>query len=66
MVNLPLILQAGIDILLSVIDGSADVTSLIPMAVDLIITICDTLLENLPQIIAAAIEIIVAVVQGIG
>jgi len=66
MVNLPLILQAGINILLSIIDGIVQMLpDLIPTIVQAVILICDVLLENLPLIIDAAIEIIVALVEGL-
>jgi len=64
--NLPMILKAGIDILLGLIDGiTSALPSLIPAIVDAIILIVDVLIDNLPLILKAGIDILLGLIKGI-
>ena len=64
--NLPMIIQAGITIIVSLINGIADaLPQMIPQIVDAVILIVDTLIKNLPKLIEAGIKILVALIKGI-
>jgi phage-related protein len=64
--NLPMILQAGIDILLGLIDGLVEaIPQLIPVVIQVIMQLVNTLIQNLPTIIMAGVDLLVALVQGI-
>lgn len=64
--NLPMILQAGIDILLGLITGIASaIPQLIPAIVTAITTIITVLVQNLPALILAGIQLLIALVQGL-
>lgn len=63
---LPEILDAGIQIILSLIDGiSETIPQLLEMLPDLIKNMVDVIIQNLPMIIEAAIELILALVEGL-
>lgn len=63
---LPMALQAGVDILLSIVNGIATaLPTLIPMAVRTIMTLINTLTENLPLIIKAGMDLLQGIITGI-
>ena len=63
---LPDIIDAGIKIILSLIEGIKDaIPVLIKSLPELITNICNTIIENLPAIIDVALELIKALAQGI-
>jgi phage-related protein len=63
---LPQILEAGIQILLSLIQGLTQaLPQLITMLPEIINTIITVLIENLPLIIAAGIQLLIAIVTGL-
>lgn len=63
---LPQILEAGIQILLSLIQGLTQaLPQLIAMLPEIINTIITVLIENLPLIIAAGIQLLIAIVTGL-
>ena len=64
--NLPQILEMGIQILQQLVLGiSQMLPTLIPKAVECIITIVETLLDNIDLLIDAGIELIMALAEGI-
>ncbi len=64
--NLPMILDAGADVLTALIDGLCQqMPELIPVVVDMVGTIVDCLLDNSDLLTDAAIELIVALIVGI-
>lgn len=64
--SLPLIIEAGITILLSLITGIAEaLPDLIPAIVEAIMLIVDTLLNNIDLIITAGVDILVGLITGI-
>lgn len=63
---LPQILQMGITLLVEFIKGIAEMLpELIPMAIDCIITLVETLLDNIDMIIDAGIQLILALADGL-
>jgi phage-related protein len=64
--NLPAIIDAGIEILIALIDGIIDA---IPMLIDMLPTIIEkivtTIIKNLPKIIEAGKKILTSLVEGI-
>lgn len=64
--NLPSILQAGMNILQTLIDGiMIMLPSLMPMITNLVTTLLTFIVENLPTIIDAGVQILLSLVQGI-
>ena len=64
--NLPTIINAGVQILLTLIDGlTKGIPQLIAMLPTIITTITTTLLNNLPLIIRSGLQMIVALAQGL-
>lgn len=64
--NLPLVLNAAIQIILTLVKGLTEMLpTLIPAIVEAIFTIVDTLMDNLDQIIDAAIELMIALSDGL-
>ncbi len=64
--NLPLIIQAGIQLLVSLMQGLAQtIPQLIPIAIDAVFLIMDTFLDNIDRLINAGIELILAVAMGL-
>ena len=64
--SLPIIIQAGMWILIALIEGIADaMPDLIPMIIECIETITITIVENLPYLIQAGIKLIIALIQGL-
>jgi phage-related protein len=64
--NLPLIIQAGIQLLVSLIKGlTQTIPQLIPIVIDAVFLIMDTLLDNLDLLLDAGIELILAVAMGL-
>ena len=64
--NAPIILQSGIDTVLSLAQGLTEtLPELIPTAVEAVITIVETLIDNVDKLIDAAIAIIVALAEGL-
>lgn len=64
--NLPLIITAAIQIIVALAEGiSENIESLIPVAVDAVIMIVETLIENLPLLIQAALVLVQALANGI-
>lgn len=62
----PMLLEAGLQLILTLGQALADNgASLVPTIVDLVISLCDIIIENLPMIIDVAIEIILALIQGL-
>lgn len=63
---LPDLLQAGVDIILSVADGIAQtIPTLITQAANILITIGEALVQNLPVIVEAALNIVQALIDGL-
>jgi phage-related protein len=66
MTNLPLIISAGIDLLLALLRGIVQMLpQLIDMAIQLIVLVATELLNHLPEIISAGVEIIFALIDGL-
>jgi len=64
--NLQLILEAGIQILIALIEGIAQsIPQLIPKIVEALITCVETIIDNIDLIIAAGVDILLALVEGI-
>lgn len=64
--NMDSILQAGFDLLMTLLQGIVDnLASLAPVASNMIVTLVNFVINNLPTVIDAAIQIIVAIVDGI-
>ena len=64
--NLPTILQAGISILLALVTGiSESLPELIPVIVDAVLLIVETLIDNVDLLIDAAIALILALTEGL-
>lgn len=64
--NLPVILQAGISILLALVDGIVGAIPTLAEQLPLLIeTIVNVLIENIPAVLMAAIELLMAIVQAI-
>lgn len=64
--NGPMLITAGINALMMLIDGIVDtLPNLIDAAVQIVLTLVDALLDKLPELITAAIKIIVALAQGL-
>lgn len=64
--NLPMLVQAGIDIIVGLITGLAEaIPQLIPQIVEAVMLIIETIAKNLDKIILAGIEILVAIIQGL-
>lgn len=64
--NLPLIIKAGMDLLIGLITGLAQaMPTLIPAIVEAVVLIVTTLLENLPLLIDAGIMLLQGIVEGI-
>lgn len=63
---LPDIINAGIQILLGLIQGISDsIPQLIAMLPEIIATIVDVLIQNLPQIIDTGMELLVGLIEGL-
>ncbi|MCU7380855.1 hypothetical protein OBO34_21305 [Clostridiales Family XIII bacterium ASD5510] len=63
---LPVILQAGVNILLSIINGiTSALPSLMAAVPNILLTIVNTIISNLPTLITAALQIITTLAQGI-
>lgn len=64
--NLPMIIQAGVDVLMALINGLVKaIPTLIPAVIQAIDTIVKGLLDNLPAIIEGGIKLLVALVEGL-
>ena len=64
--NLPTILEAGIELMVELINGiSQTLPQLIPVMVDAILTMAETLIDNIDTIIDAGIELIIALTEGL-
>ena len=64
--NMPIILQAGLDIIVGLANGLISaLPTLIPTAVEAILTIVQVLLDNLDLLVDAAIELIFALAEGL-
>ena len=64
--NLPLILSAGIQVIVALADGlSSMLPELIPLAIDALLTLVDTLASNLDLIIDAGISLILGLADGL-
>lgn len=64
--NSPTILEAGIELLVELINGiSQTLPQLIPVMVDAILTMAETLIDNIDTIIEAGIELIIALAEGL-
>lgn len=64
--NLPMLIQAGIDIIVGLITGLAQaIPQLIPKIVEAVMLIIETIAKNLDKIILAGIEILVAIIEGL-
>lgn len=64
--NLPQILNAAIEIVLTLVKGISDMLpTLIPAVVEAIVLIVETLIDNLDKIIDAGIELILALADGL-
>ncbi len=63
---LPDIVEAGGEVLISIVDGLMQaMPELVPVAVDVILTLVDTLINNIDVLIAAAIQLAVGIGTGI-
>ena len=64
--NLPMIVEAGLELILGLADGIAQAyPELIPQIVNLVISIAGMLLQNLDLIISAGISLLLALFEGI-
>lgn len=64
--NLPTIIDAGIEIILSLVNGIIkSLPKLIPAAVDAVLKICDALIDNVDLLIDGAIALIVGLAEGL-
>lgn len=64
--NLPTILNAGISILLALVTGiSESLPELIPVIVDAVLLMVETLIDNIDLIINAGIELIIGLADGL-
>ena len=66
--NLSTLIQAGIDLLISLANGFAEAApELIPVVVDAILLICQTLLKpnNLSMLLSATLDVVLAVAQAL-
>lgn len=64
--NLPTILNAGISILLALVTGiSESLPELIPVIVDAVLLMVETLIDNIDLIIDAGIELIIGLADGL-
>ena len=66
--NLPTIIQAGVDLLVNLANGFAEAApQLIPVIVDAILLVCETLLapENLSMLLEATLNVVLAVAQAL-
>lgn len=63
---LPQILQMGIDIIVELARGLAQtLPELIPVAIDAVLTLVDTLIDNIDTVVDAGIELIIALADGL-
>ncbi|MDE5978119.1 MAG: phage tail tape measure protein [Turicibacter sp.] len=63
---LPQILQAGIDIIVELAKGITQcLPTLIPLAIDTLLTLIDTLVDNIDLVIDTGIELILALADGL-
>lgn len=66
MENMPMILEAGVSIILQLITGITQMLpTLIPCIIDCILTIVQAILDNMDLIINGGIQIILGVIQGL-
>jgi phage-related protein len=64
--NLPMLIQAGIDIVVGLITGLAQaIPQLIPKIVEAVMLIVQTIAANLDKIILAGVDLLVAIIQGL-
>lgn len=64
--NLPTIVEAGIQLIVALIDGFADaLPALIAQAPKIISTLANSIINNLPTIITAGVKIIQALIEGL-
>lgn len=64
--NLPLLIDAGVEIVASLISGIGEaMPTLIPAAIDAILTIVQGLLDNIPMLVEAAVTLIVGLAEGL-
>lgn len=62
----PQLIQAGADAIVSFATGLAEsLPTLIPQAIEAIITVVNTLIENLPMLVDAALQLIIGFTQGL-
>lgn len=63
---LPMLISSSLQILTTLGQGIAqNLPTLVPTIVNLVISMCDTIIANLPLLISVAIDIILALVQGL-
>jgi phage-related protein len=63
---LPNLVEAGTNILFSLIDGlTANIDSIVGTATSIIFTLVDAIIDNLPELLTGAIEIVLALANGI-
>lgn len=64
---LPQLMETGMSLLQSIMDGiTSMIPKLLPVVVQIITSLATFIVENLPTIINAGIQLIIALVQGIG
>ena len=64
--NLKMVLTAGIEVLMTLVDALANnLPELIPVMVEAILTIVETLIDNIDKVIDAALKIIIALADGL-
>ncbi|MCI5630189.1 MAG: phage tail protein [Clostridium sp.] len=64
--TLPTLVQAGANILTSLVSGiQQNISTIIPMVINIINIICDTILTMFPQLLQLGADIIVSLIQGI-
>ena len=64
--NLPMILDAGIKLLQTIIDGiNTTIPQLMPVVIEIVNSLATFVIENLPTIIDAGIKLLVSLAQGI-
>ena len=64
--NLPTIINAGIQILLALVNGiSENLEELIPVIVDAVLLIVETLIDNIDLLIDASLQLILALADGL-
>lgn len=64
---LPQLMETGMSLLQSIMDGiTSMIPKLLPVVVQIITSLATFIVENLPTIISAGIQLIIALVQGIG